>query len=79
MDKLVIAKLVIEQAIEEKRRLEKVEAELEALRKKHEKGKVSDFWSQHWRIERQFGRVPKKALINDAIKMARRLLLEGRV
>ena len=46
MDKLEMAKLIIEQAIEEKRRLAKVEAELEALRKKRDNGGVSDYWSK---------------------------------
>ena len=80
MDKLEIARALIDDAIEEKRRLEKVEADLEALREKKEQGKVSgDYWTQRWRIESQFGAVPKKAHINDNIKVARRLLMEGRV
>ena len=80
MDKLEIARALIDDAIGEKRRLEKVEADLEALREKKEQGKVSgDYWNQRWRIESQFGAVPKKAHINDNIKVARRLLMEGRV
>ena len=44
-----------------------------------ERGKVSgDYWTQRWKIESQFGTVPKKAHINDNIKVARRLLMEGR-
>ena len=81
MDKLELALGLIADAIEEKRRLDKVTEEIKALDDLRKNGDVvmTDYWMRRWAIEGQFGAVPKKAHINDNIKIARRLLMEGRV
>lgn len=79
MDKLEAALVLIQSAIEEKRKLEKIRTDHEALTKENGEHPLSDYWARYWKIENQFGATPKKAHVNDNLKVARRLLMEGRV
>lgn len=81
MDKLELALELIKEAVDEKQKLDKVSKDMEKLNKERVKANYAmpDYWTRRWQIEGQFGAVPKKAHINDNIKLARRLLMEGRV
>lgn len=81
MDKLELALELIKEAVDEKRKLDKVSEDMKKLDKERAKANyvMPEYWTRRWQIEGQFGAVPKKAHINDNIKLARRLLMEGRV
>ena len=78
MDKLEIARALIDDAIEEKRRIAKVDADIEKLNKKYPE-RTGNYYNERWKIKSQFGREPKKSHVNDNIKTARRLLMDGRM
>lgn len=74
MDRLEMAMALIEEAKAEKARLDKYNGEIQKLLKT--KGWT---WQQRYEIDKRYSPVPKKSVINDNIKTARRLLLMARV
>lgn len=74
MDRLEMAMALIEEAKAEKARLDKYNGEIQKLFKT--KGWT---WQQRYEIDKRYSPVPKKSVINDNIKTARRLLLMARV
>lgn len=76
MDNLELAREMINRAIEEKKKLLKVEADIEKL---NDQENTNGYWKNRWDIESQFGRIPRRSVVNENIKIARRLLLEGKV
>ena len=71
MDKLDLAELMIQQALEERRRLTTFEAEI----KKIHGG--PNYWEERYKVEKKYKPIPHKSVVNDSIKMARRYLLEA--
>ena len=76
MDNLELAREMIDRAIEEKKKLLKVEADIEKL---NDQKNTNGYWRKRWDAESQFGRIPRRSVVNENIKIARRLLLEGKV
>lgn len=64
MDRLKMALALIQEAEEEKKRLEVMEKE---------KSKCST-WREACEVEARYNPIPRKSVVNDCIKMARRLL-----
>ena len=73
MNKLDIAIALLEEARDERERLEKLNGELDKLRSQGIRG--TDYLNRRYLIEAGFQPVPHKAHINDNIKVARRILL----
>lgn len=73
-DNLKIARALIDKAIDEKERLAKLNAELDKLGDDH---KDSEYWTRYDRVRYKYSPTPRKAAVNDYIKLARRLLLES--
>lgn len=71
MDKLDIALELIQRAQKERNRLNALDKMLDAARQK------PDFnWRVQVEIESKFGAMPHKSVVNDSLKMARRILKE---
>ena len=68
MDNLEMAMILIRRAQEEKRRMEAMRKEMNA---------VGWDWAKRNEIAARYSPTPTRAYINDSIKMARRLLLEA--
>ena len=68
MDKLEMAMELIRRAQEEKRRMEAMRKELNA---------VGWDWAKRNEIAARYSPTPARAFINDSLKMARRLLVEA--
>lgn len=68
MDKLEMAMELIRRAQEEKRRMEAMRKELNA---------VGWDWAKRNEIAARYSPTPTRAFINDSLKMARRLLVEA--
>jgi hypothetical protein len=73
MDDLKIALALIQEAEAEKKRLADMEAEIRRI------PRGSDYWIVRDEIEARYKPTPRKAHINDNIKMARRLLARAYV
>lgn len=71
MDRLNMAIALLEEAKKEKENLEIYNRELKKIPRYGEPG----HWEAYDRLLTKFPRTPKKSVINDNIKMARRLLL----
>lgn len=72
MDKFEMATALIERAQSESMRLTKLEQVLEKARKA-----PGYTWKDQCKIEEQFSPLPHKSVVNDCLKMARRLLKEA--
>lgn len=72
MDNLELATALIERAQSESMRLTMLERALEAARKT-----PGYTWKDRYKIEEQFSPLPHKSVVNDCLKMARRLLKEA--
>lgn len=68
MDRLEVAIALIQEAKEEKKRLEAMEKEVDKI------PLDSSYWSRVYEIREKYNPVPCKAVINDNLKIARRLL-----
>lgn len=68
MDKLEMAMELIRRAHDDQKRMEAMNKELE---------KVGWDWPKRFEIEKKYYPIPRKAVINDSLKMARRLLVEA--
>ena len=75
MDKLDIAIALLFDARDEKKRLESYNADRKKLPRVGEPG----YYEALDKLDTKYKRIPTKAVVNDNIKMARRLLLEARV
>ena len=73
MNKLDIAIALLEEARDERERLEKLNRELDELRGQAVYG--TDYINKRWLIEQGYQPIPHKTHINDNIKIARRILL----
>lgn len=71
MDKLEMALMLIQDAKDEKKRL----AEFEEQKKHIPPFSDSNYWDAVVDLYKRFKPTPKKSIINDNLKMARRLLL----
>ena len=71
MDKLGLAVQLLFRACDEKERLERMETEIAKIKA------GPDYWSDRYKIEEKYTPLPRKAVVNDCIKMARRLLVES--
>lgn len=71
MDNLELALGLIRRAQQERKRLDAYNAEL-----KKYYASESRSWEMRSAIERKYNPTPRKAIINDSLKMARRLLSE---
>lgn len=69
MDYLTTAIALISEAAEEKQRLEKMTKALDKLTYK-----TPDYWTRRCEIEKKYSPTPRKSVINENIKIARRLL-----
>lgn len=67
MDKLDIALELIRRAQQERKRLEAYKKEID---------KVGYNWQERSRIELRYTPLPRKSVINDSLRMARRILIE---
>lgn len=67
MDKLEMAVELIRQAQNERKRLEGMNKELE---------KVGWKWEDRVKVYEKYSPTPHKSVINDSLKMARRLIME---
>ncbi len=67
MDKLDIALGLIKRAQHERKRLEAYEKEIDMA-------KYS--WEERMRVDLRYSPLPRKSVINDSLKMARRILIE---
>lgn len=67
MDKLDIALELIRRAQQERKRLEAYKKEID---------KVGSNWQERSRIELRYTPLPRKSVINDSLRMARRILIE---
>ena len=68
MDYLKMAIALIQEADEEKKRLEAMEKAIAKI------PRGSDYWNERYRVERQYTPIPRKSVVNDNLKTARRLL-----
>lgn len=71
MDRLDVALALLQEAKEEKKRLEAMEKEIARIPKNLDSG---DYWRLRYEIEARYNPTPHKSVINDNIKTARRLL-----
>lgn len=71
MDKLDIAITLLYEARDEKKRLDEMTAKIDKLKND------SDYWRNRYTIEESYKPIPRKSVVNDSIKMARRFLLES--
>lgn len=72
MDKFSIAIELLTEAREEKKRLESYSADYERLPSYSD----PDYYEKLLALDKKYGRTPRKSVINDNIKTARRLLLD---
>jgi hypothetical protein len=71
MDRLDMAIELIREAQRERDRIEAMEAELSSLSRED-----PDYWSKSWEITSKYwGSMPHKSIVNDNLKLARRILL----
>ena len=70
MDRLDIAIDLIREAQSERNRLERMEAEIDKIPKN-----APDRWKRRYEIEAKYSPLPHKSVINDNLKIARRILL----
>lgn len=68
MDPLKMAIALIQEADEEKKRLEAMEKEIDKI------PRGDDYWHKRMAIEDRYKPTPHKSVVNDNIKTARRLL-----
>lgn len=68
MDRLDIALALIQEAKEERKRLEAMEKEIERI------PQGSLYWTRRAEIESRYNPTPHKSVVNDNLKTARRLL-----
>lgn len=75
MDRLDMVIALVEEAKEEKNRLEAFERDYDDARKKDEAD--TDHWSfaNRYMVEKAYSPIPHKSVVNDNLKMARRLLV----
>lgn len=71
MDRLSMALELIREAQVEKENLKQYTEELDKLPGYGE----PDHWEKWQELDRKFKRIPKKSVVNDNLKLARRLLL----
>lgn len=71
MDRLSMAIALIQEAQEEKKRLAEYHAALEKVPSYDH----PDYWKALNKVYEKFNPTPKKSVINDNLKMARRLLI----
>lgn len=71
MDKLDLAITLLNEAKTEKKRLDEMTAKIDKLKN------GPDYWTDRYAIEASYKPMPRKSVINDSIKMARRYLLES--
>ena len=71
MDRLDMVIELVQEAKEERKRLEAMEKEIQKLAMPI----TSDYWSRRAEIENRYKPTPRKSVINDNLKTARRLLL----
>ena len=69
MDRLDMAIALIQEAKEERKRLEAMKKEIAKI------PRGSDYWNMRYDIERRYTPTPHKSVINDNLKMARRILI----
>lgn len=70
MDRLDIAISLIREAQGEIQRLEKLEAEIKTLRGLDGR----EYWDKRSKIEEKYKPLPHKSIVNDNLKVARRIL-----
>lgn len=70
MDRLDMAIALIQEAKEERKRLEAMEKEIAKI-----PGSGRDYWSMRMEIESRYNPTPHKSVVNDNLKTARRLLV----
>ena len=68
MDRLDMAIALIQEAKEERKRLEAMAKEIAKI------PRGSDYWNMRCNIERRYTPTPHKSVVNDNLKTARRLL-----
>lgn len=68
MDRLKTAIALIQEAETEKKRLEAMEKEIDKI------PRGNDYWKNRFEIERRYSPLPRKSVVNDDLKIARRLL-----
>ncbi len=71
MDKLDVALELIKRAKQERKRLDSYEAE---LKKFYASGTCG--WKERAKIELKYSPLPRKSVVNDSLRMARRMLAE---
>ena len=71
MDNLEFALELIRRAQHERKRLDAYKAEISKF---YASGSRS--WEERIKIERKYSPTPRKAIVNDSLKMARRILSE---
>ena len=70
MDRLDIAIELIREAQIERKRLERMEEEIDKIPKT-----APDRWKRRHEIDAKYSPLPRKSVINDNLKIARRILL----
>lgn len=73
MDNFDVAIALLREAQKEKARLKSMSAEIEKL------SGSPDYWKARSSIESRYVPLPRKAVVNDNIKTARRLLMRERL
>lgn len=73
MNRLDIAIALLEEARDERDRLEKMNREIDKLRAKQLER--AEYWTAQNMIDKSYQPIPHKAHINENIKVARRILL----
>ena len=68
MDRLDMAVALIQEAKEERKRLEAMEKEIAKI------PRGPDYWRNRCEIENRYSPTPHKSVVNDNLKTARRLL-----
>lgn len=71
MDRLDMAIELIREAKRERKRIEDMDREIKAIREIS----GSDYWRERCAIEAKYSPLPHKSVINDNLKIARRILL----
>ena len=74
MDKLEVAVELIRRAQQERKRPDAYTKEIERLRSNPPGGRA--YWDERSKIELKYSPTPRKSVINDSLRMARRLLIE---
>ena len=72
MDKLELALELIRRAQQERKRLNGYNNAINSLQRANN----PEYWHQRDKIELKYSPTPRKAIINDSLKMARRILSE---